>query len=397
MPKEMVSQNNKNLFKGLRICVASAWYPHADNPYHCIFVHEFAKRLRRSGAKVFVLTIVHSEKDKRFEIRDGIPIVRIEPRIYFLLFNPFKLLNIIRILNKADLVHVHAIDVFGAFLILVTKLIKKPVVVTVHRADVLPSNNSVWNILRIIAFRVVDAVIAVSKATKKLALNVGAPTNKVTVIYNTVDETIFAPKSKALCRQKLGLPRDTKIILFVGNLIPRKGAEYLIKALPMILTKIPNTLLVIVGDGPQRDELEQLVKELDLELNVIFTGRIPTEKLCLYYGAADIFVLPSLHEGHPMVLLEAMASGLPVIATKVSGSMETVIHSVNGYLVEPRDIYQLAESIIKVLGNEKQIHEFGKASLRIYKKRFSEEKQIRELAKVYLRVLKRKSAIHLRE
>lgn len=206
-----------------------------------------------------------------------------------------------------------------------------------------------------------------------MALNIGAPANKVTVIYNAVDETMFTPKLKALCRQELGLPRDAKIILFVGNLIPRKGVEYLIRALPIILTKIPNALLVVVGDGSQRGELEQLVDELDLRSNVIFTGRIPTERLCLYYGAADVFVLPSLHEGHPMVLLEAMASGLPVIATKVSGSIETVVHGVNGYLVEPRDIYQLAEAVIKVLTDEKRIYEFGKASLRIYEERFSEE------------------------
>ena len=72
----MKCQSNRNVFKGLRICVASAWYPHADNPYYCIFVHEFAKRLRRSGAKVFVLTVVYSRKDKRLEIREGVPIVR---------------------------------------------------------------------------------------------------------------------------------------------------------------------------------------------------------------------------------------------------------------------------------------------------------------------------------
>jgi len=379
----------QNLFSRLKICVASAWYPHADNPYYCLFVHEFAKRLHRSGAKVFVLTIVHSKNDRRLEVRDGIPIIRIKARPFLLPLNPFRLLNIIRVFSKADIVHVHAIDMFGAFSVLVTKLIMKPVVVTVHRADVLPSNSLIWNILRIVAFRIADAIIVVSKATKKLALNVGAPANKVTIIYNAVDETKFAPKSKALCRQKLGLPRDAKIVLFVGNLIPRKGAEYLIKALPIILTKIPNAILVIVGDGPQRGALEQLVEELNLKSNVFFTGRIPTEKLSLYYGAADVFVLPSLHEGHPMVLLEAMASGLPVIATKVSGNMETVIHGVNGYLVEPKNIHQLAESIIRVLSDNRQIQEFGEASLKIYKERFSEEKQILKLVRVYLRVLKK--------
>ncbi|RLG83523.1 MAG: hypothetical protein DRO40_04330 [Thermoprotei archaeon] len=383
-------QNIRNFFKGLKVCVASAWYPHANNPYHCIFVHDFAKRIRRAGAKVFVFTIIHSREDKKFEMWDNIPVLRVKVNTILSFFNPFKFLSFFKVFNKADLIHVHAIDVFGAFSILIAKLIRKPVVVTVHRADVLPSNSLFLNILRIIAFKVVDAIIAVSKATKKLALNVGAPANKITVIYNAVDETMFTPRSKSLCRQKLGLPQNSKIILFVGNLIPRKGVEYLIRALPIILTKIPNVLLVVIGDGPQRNELEHLAKELNLEQNIVFTGRISTEKLCLYYGAADIFVLPSLHEGHPMVLLEAMASGLPVVATKVSGNMETVIHGKNGYLVEPKNAHQLANAIIKILSERKQISKFGKASLMIYRKKFSEEKQICKIAEIYSRILRSK-------
>lgn len=386
----MKCQNIRNFFKGLKVCVASAWYPHANNPYHCIFVHDFAKRIRRAGAKVFVFTIIHSREDKKFEMWDNIPVLRVKVNTILSFFNPFKFLSFFKVFNKADLIHVHAIDVFGAFSILIAKLIRKPVVVTVHRADVLPSNSLFLNILRIIAFKVVDAIIAVSKATKKLALNVGAPANKITVIYNAVDETMFTPRSKSLCRQKLGLPQNSKIILFVGNLIPRKGVEYLIRALPIILTKIPNVLLVVIGDGPQRNELEHLAKELNLEQNIVFTGRISTEKLCLYYGAADIFVLPSLHEGHPMVLLEAMASGLPVVATKVSGNMETVIHGKNGYLVEPKNAHQLANAIIKILSERKQISKFGKASLMIYRKKFSEEKQICKIAEIYSRILRSK-------
>ncbi|MEM3365455.1 MAG: glycosyltransferase family 4 protein [Candidatus Methanomethyliaceae archaeon] len=353
-----------------------------------MFVHEFAKRMHCAGTKIFVLTTLNSDADKEFDKKDDVPVVRIKMN-RLLIFNPFRLLSLLRIFRKVDIVHVHAIDYFGVISTLGAKLFRKPVVVTVHRADVLPSNSFFFNMLRIIALKAANAIIAVSVATKKLALNIGAPKNKVAIIYNAVDESIFAPRSKAFCRSKLALPQNSKIILSVGNLIPRKGFKYLIEALPKILTKIPNSILIIVGDGPQREELKKLAKVYKVEDKIMFTGGIATEELCLYYCAADVFALSSLHEGHAVVLLEAMSSGLPIVATRVGGNLETIINDKNGYLVEPKNVNQLANSIIEILSSEKRIHEYGNASLRIYKEKFSEEKQIWKIVEVYSKVIQK--------
>lgn len=380
---DMNFHNAQNLLKGLKVCLASSWYPYADNPYFCIFVHEFAKRIHHAGARVFVFSTIHSVADKEVDNNEGIQVLRVRLNRFFILPNFLKLLSFFKTFREADIVHVHAINLFGSISTLFAKFMRKPVVVTLHRADVLPSNSLILNFLRTIALKTVDITIAVSNATRNLALSCGAPSNKVVVTYNAVDGSIFTPRSKTVCRSKLAISQNSKVILSVGNLISRKGFNYLILALLTILSSVPHAILIIIGDGPQRNELIRLVKNVKLEDKVIFTGRIATNELSTYYGAADVFVLPSLHEGHAMVLLEAMASGLPVVATRVGGNIETVMHGKNGYLVQPKSVNQLAKAITKILSDESRLHRFGSQSSRIYRDKFSEEQQIHKITRIY--------------
>jgi len=371
-----------NLLNGICVCIISSWYPCSENPLYGIFVHQFAKRIHRVGANVFVITTTKNKQNKEFEKMDGISIFRIGS-CFSIFYNPYKLLILYKMLRRADVVNIHAIDILGAILELIAKLMKKPIVITVHRADVLPTNSLLFNLLRGIALKIANVIIAVSYATKDLAVKIGAPKDKVVVVYNTVEESIFFPRPKPLCRIKLGIPQNSKVILSVGNLIPRKGFIYLIRAMPIILNKIPDALMIIIGDGPEKNLLSYLVRRLKLEDKVILTGKVSTDDLCLYYGAADVFVLPSLHEGHAMVLLEAMASGLPVVATKVGGNVETVLHNKNGYLIPPKNVNQLADAIINILIDKNRIRKFRDESIRIYREKFSEEKQICKIAKIY--------------
>jgi len=183
------------------VCLACSWYPSADNPYYGIFVHEFARRIRRAGAEVFIFTASHSGADKESDKKDGISVFRVKlsPQNP----NPFRLLSFFEVFRKADIIHVHAVDIFGAISTLVAKSIGKPVVITLHRADVLPTSSLLFNLLRILALRTTDVAVAVSDATRNLALSVGAPKNKVVVVYNAVNESIFTPRSRNLCRSKL--------------------------------------------------------------------------------------------------------------------------------------------------------------------------------------------------
>ena len=151
--------------------------------------------------------------------------------------------------------------------------------------------------------------------------------------------------------------------LAIGRLIPRKGFQFLIRALPQILDKVPHNFEIeIVGDGPYREELIGLTENLGVTSYVHFTGTVPYSELPQKYREADIFILPSLAEGMPLVVLEAMGTGLPIIASRVQGIDELVAEGVNGALFDPGDVDELASSLVKLINAGETRIEMGKAS-----------------------------------
>jgi len=186
-------------------------------------------------------------------------------------------------------------------------------------------------------------VVANSEGLKELASRTYLE-KEILVVPNGVDTDLFCPTSN----QK----KDGQKILSCGRMRRQKGFSYLIEALADLPSK---TTLELVGDGPLRKELGALTKRLGLQERVTFTGWLSQEKLIKRYRQADIFVLPSVDEGMPNVLLEAMACGLPVVATNVAGSCELVRPGVNGLLVQPRDKRGLREAIEKVLGDKSRM------------------------------------------
>ena len=130
--------------------------------------------------------------------------------------------------------------------------------------------------------------------------------------------------------------KDEKIIIFVGALRPVKGVRYLIEAMKVIIDENRTTKLFIIGDGVERESLERLVEKLGLGDHVNFIGKVPNERVPEYMIASDVFVLPSLSEGFPVTILEAMASGLPIVATNVGGLPEIIKENENGFLVKQK-------------------------------------------------------------
>jgi glycosyltransferase involved in cell wall biosynthesis len=176
---------------------------------------------------------------------------------------------------------------------------------------------------------------------------------KVKVIPNGVRREDFQTSlSKEACRQKAGFPQESKIILFVGNLSFYKAPDVLIKALKNVLRTFPDALLVLAGAGAMHSQLINLAKELDLEKNIRFVGLINENERAIIYKSADLFCLPSRIECYPLTILEAMSAGVPVISTDVGGIPDMVKDGHNGLLVKPDDASMLADSILKVLGNE---------------------------------------------
>ena len=145
-----------------------------------------------------------------------------------------------------------------------------------------------------------------------------------------------------------GIDKGEKLVGTVARLIPAKGLDVLIDAVPMVLREFPDTKFMIVGDGPVKSALVAKASNLKCDKNIIFVGH--SEYIWYYYRAFDIFVLPSLSEGLGIALLEAMAMGKPVIASDIGGIREIVKHNRNGYLVSPGNSRELANAIFVLSG-----------------------------------------------
>jgi len=220
-----------------------------------------------------------------------------------------------------------------------------------------------------------DALIAVSKYTvNELTDLYGIKREKIHVIYNGVDIDKFKPRpNKTELRQQFGLAEDKKIVLFVGRLYHRKGLEVLLQAVPQVLSEFGDTQFAISGTGYKKKEenLKSLAKELNIEGQVKFLGYVPDEKLPYLYAASDIFVLPAIYENFPFAILEAQASALPVISTKVGGIPEFLNNGQNGFLIDPGDVTQLSQNLLTLLQNQKLAEDMGKTGRALIEEKFS--------------------------
>ena len=166
---------------------------------------------------------------------------------------------------------------------------------------------------------------------------------------------------------KLEKKSDRKTILYVGRFEASKNVETIIKAMPAILAK-SNTSLVLVGGGTGEGGLRDLVEKLGIKKNVLFTGFAMEKKVKRFYKMADIFVTASAAENQPLAILEAISSGLPVVASGVGGIPEIVKNGVNGYLFNPNDSASLAKKVVKILSSKKLMTRMSKESLKIARK-----------------------------
>lgn len=186
-------------------------------------------------------------------------------------------------------------------------------------------------------------VISNSQGLKDLALK-SNPEKEIGIIFNGISTTEFFPDYSKRKNEKF-------TILCVSRVTPRKGMRFLVQAFNVLYSRYDNARLVIVGDGNERKSLENLVMSLGLKDKVDFAGVVPHENVLPYYQQADVFVLPSLNEGMSNVILEAMACGLPVVATDTGGTKELVADGVNGLIVKMRDANDLMEKIEKLILN----------------------------------------------
>ncbi|MEM2953534.1 MAG: glycosyltransferase family 4 protein [Candidatus Bathyarchaeia archaeon] len=232
-----------------------------------------------------------------------------------------------------------------------------------------------------------DMIIAVSEYTKKEILkNYDMPAWKIKVIFNGVDLDKFKPaRDKAKFKRELGFNDRDLLILYVGRLYSRKGLPTLISAIPHIVKKVRNARFIISGKGFSDEEkrLRGYAEKFKVRENVIFLGYFPDEKLPSLYKAADIFVFPSIYENMPFAMLEALASGLPVVTTRVGGIPEVIDNGKNGFLVEPYDSLALADKVLCLIENPSLALEIGLSGRKTVERRFNWNNIVKQVLEIY--------------
>jgi glycosyltransferase involved in cell wall biosynthesis len=237
--------------------------------------------------------------------------------------------------------------------------------------------------------RVSDRIFAVSKKTKKDYVEQHQiSAEKISVIYNGVDSNKFHPKvTGELIREEYSLG-DSPVVLTVGSGIVMKGCIFVLFAVKEILRVFPNLKLMIVGIDPKyKERMVPIVQKLGIQNNVILVNRIPNSELPYYYSASDLVVLPSLSENFPVVMLEAMSSGKPVVASRVGGIPEVIKDKETGFLFDPGSVSQMVEKIVYLLGDSSMRSKMGKAGRELVEKRFDWKRIGRQYLKEFEKLL----------
>lgn len=357
----------------INVLVFTSLYPNHVSPHLGVFIKERMTRYAKSsGNSVRVVAPVPYfppfKWSRRYpfsqishaEMIDGIevchPRYMMTPKVGMMWYGLLMFLSVLprvsRIYRefKFDVIDAHFVYPDGFAAMLLGRWFKKPVVVSARGSDI--NQYKDFPVIRKLLLRTlhgVDRVIAVSQALKDTMVRLGVSSEHISVVPNGVDPGKFAPISRQEAREALKLS-SRKLILSVGNLTQNKGMDLLVKALHTLVHQRHHTdlRLAIVGDGPCRRPLAELVRSLNLLDYVLLVGAVPHHELNRWYSAADVFCLASAREGLPNVVLEALACGTPVVATPVGGIPE-VISSERVGLLARRDEHHLADTIAMAL------------------------------------------------
>ena len=391
----------------MKVLVISHMYPSIFNEVTGIFVHEQVKALVAKGIEVQVISPVPwvpfpinylSAKWKSYSIipdrtvYEGIniwyPHYLTFPRSWFFASLGQRMyLGIRELVTKIyrdfqfDLIHAHALIPDGFAGILVRKKIGIPLIVTIHGSDLLiyPYRNKLIFSHSLKVLKKASRFITVSYQLKNKCYNeFNVSEEKIKVIPNGYDHKTFnfKPKKKA---------NDQLVILFVGNIIKAKGIFDLLNAI-VIIRKLNQNMYkrifwVIVGQGDDMVEFKKCSRDFNIDNAIKIIGQVPHKKISEYMKNADFIILPSWTEGLPTVLVEAMACGLPVIASKVGGIPE-IINKDIGVLVEPKNPEELAKGVINAISKG-----WDRQFIKEHAKDYTWEKNAEKTIELYKEVL----------
>lgn len=384
-------------------------YPVPYNPVYGIFVHQQVKALANAGVEVRVVSPVpwapwpldrmsrkwrgYSDAPDRAEI-EGItvhyPRYLTYPRAWFFSSSGERMYRGIRDRVSAirkdfpfDLIHAHVALPDGYAASLLSEDHGCPFVVTIHGQDfqqVIHRDSSSMKVIGTTIARA-SAVFTVSSKLQKIGMKFFPEAEeKFSLIPNGVDPEDF--NCPAPPRANFPVRNGPKI-LSVSNLIPIKGIDLNIRAIHKLKDRYPNISYSIIGEGSQRDTLEQLTKSLGMEDRVRFLGRIEHREVLRKMRECDVFSLPSWNEAFGVVYIEAMACGKPVIGCKGEGIEDFVEHGVTGMLAEPHNVDDLAEKMDFLLSHPEEAKQMGEKARELILEKFTWEKNAAMVIKAY--------------
>ena len=292
----------------------------------------------------------------------------------------------LRLLRREQVALIHAHE-FSAILCgwVVAMLAGVPFVATVH------GKNYFWEKLRRrVTYRLVSrhgTMVAVSQDLKQfICERVGVQEQRVEVIYNGVAPAqMITNEEVQTCKAELGVSGSHPVLGVVGSLYPVKGHRFLLEAMPEILRRWPKAQLLVIGRGKLDVVLKEHVEQLAIGANVQFLGM--RQDVPRLLSLMDVFVLPSLSEGLSIALLEAMASGKPVVATRVGGNPELIDHGRTGLLVQSEDAKDLAANLLKLLSDPGMMQQFGRQAVERVRQHFSMKRMVDRYRDLYARLL----------
>lgn len=302
---------------------------------------------------------------------------------------------------QADLYEAHTVSGYGFLKAIEDRDISTPFIQTIHgvladefiQSSKLPTRNARTNFTRLLTWHLskiekeagqkATLVVTVSQySLKKLVELYHIDQKKIRVAPNGVDVEKFKPLHNDETFLRHPCLKNKQYVLFVGRLVPRKGIPFLIEAAEQIIKERKDTGFLIVGDGPLKKHLIYLSQEKNLSDHFLFLGDIPDRLLPKLYNSADVFVLPSIQEGQGIALLEAQATGKPVVAFDVGGISEFVMDQETGLLVEP-DSDKLADALLKLLSDEQMRKRMGRLGRTLVSENFSWDVCAEKMFKIY--------------
>lgn len=344
-------------------------------------VYNLTKNLNKAIFEAEIVVILRRGPLAAEAEKDGINVISAKRMLRFVPFiYPYELIRIIRKI-KPDIIHSHS----GCwhYTSLAARLCKVPVAIHTEHGRAFPDPKSHIFCDRLY-FGFTDKLVTVSEPlTTYMQEIVGLDYKRIIQIENGVDTKLFYNTSgNQRTLQTLGLSRNDHIIGIVARLEPVKDHLTLLNAFAEVIKIVPNCKLLIIGNGSQKQNIEKQIQTLKLSEKVLLLGE--RKDIPELLSIIDIFVLSSLSEGTSLTLLEAMASGKPVVVTNVGGNGRVVIDNETGFLVPPEEPSIMAEKIITLLNNKNLINEMGMKSRNRVLEHFNLDKMVKEYEKLYL-------------